>query len=376
MTVVLVALGLVIILVLLYIMYRGKQPAAAAGSPPDRSTALDPGDEAGPLSFSRVRSDLDERSVILEAYPALSEIPYVAVREGLRPVPYVLIDDAVKETLRRKVSGLPAVSTASLNLFRLLQDPQSNSGEVTTLVSTNPAFSAKVLRTVNSAYFGQAEKVTAIGRAITLLGYNNVRSLLVEDMVNNALPAVRDEDRQSHVRLWSHSAVVSACAGHLGRSLFQLSEYTLGTIGLLHDIGRYFFPLLEKGNDPPPDLPVLIREERQYRINHAAIGAVIARKWQLPDTVADIIEYHHAPAFFPPEEIPEGVVQQAFLVCLADLICKVMGYAGEDEEIPPLREEYYRKFNLSGDIVDLITPSLIRDMEKARQTVESYAGGA
>jgi putative nucleotidyltransferase with HDIG domain len=248
--------------------------------------------------------------------------------------------------------------------------------EVTTLVSTNPAFSAKVLRTVNSAYFNQAEKVTAIGRAITLLGYNNVRSLLVDDMVNNALPAARDEDRQSQVRLWSHSAVVSVCVGHLGRSLFGLSEYALGTVGLLHDIGKYFFTLLEREGDPAQELPALIREERRYHINHAAIGAVIAREWQLPEAVAETIEHHHAPSFSPPEDIPESVAKQVFLVCLADLLCKAMGYAGEDEEILPLREEYYRKFNLSGDVVDLVTPALIRDMEKARQTVESYAGTA
>jgi putative nucleotidyltransferase with HDIG domain len=376
MTVTLVVLGLVAVCVLLYFLYRGKQPAAAAGRLSDRVPALHPGQEAEPRPFDRVRPDWEERSVILEAYPVLGEIPYVSVREGLCPVPYYLVDDAIKETLRRKVSGLPTVSTASLNLLRLLQDPQSNSGEVTTLVSTNPAFSAKILRTVNSAYFGQAEKVTAIGRAITLLGYNNVRSLLVEDMVNNTIPAVRGDDRQRHVRLWSHSAVVSVCAGHLGRSLFGLPEYALGTMGLLHDIGRYLFPLLEKRGDAVPDLPAPIREDRQYRINHAAIGAVIARKWQLPDTVADTIEHHHAPCFSPPETIPESVVQQAFLVCLADLICKTLGYSGEDEQVLPVRKEYYRKFNLSDNIVDLITPALIRDMEKARQTVESYAGGA
>ncbi|NLT23567.1 MAG: HDOD domain-containing protein [Syntrophorhabdus sp.] len=376
MTVALVVLGFVAVFVLLYILYRGKRPTAAAGRLSDRGSALHSGEEAGPRPFDRVRPDREERSVILEAYPALGEIPYVPVQEGLCPVPYCFVDDAIKETLRRKVSGLPTVSTVSLNLLRLLQDPQSNSGEVTTLVSTNPAFSAKVLRTVNSAYFGQAEKVTAIGRAITLLGYNNVRSLLVEDMVNNTVPAVRGDDRQRHVRLWSHSAVVSACAGHLGRSLFGLPEYALGTMGLLHDIGRYLFPLLEKRGEPVPDLPALIREDRQYHINHAAIGAFIARKWQLPDAVADTIEHHHAPCFSQPETIPESVVQQAFVVCLADLISKTLGYSGEDEQVLPVREEYYRKFNLSGNIVDLITPALIRDMEKARQTVESYAGAA
>lgn len=376
MTVTLAVLGFVVVFVLLYILYRGKQPAAAAGRTAGRSAAFRPGNETGLLPSARVKPDQDERSVILEAYPALGEIPYVPVREGLCPVPYCFVDDAIKETLRREVSGLPTVSTASLNLLRLLQDSQSNSGEVTALVSTNPAFSAKVLRTVNSAYFGQAEKVTAIGRAITLLGYNNVRSLLVEDMVNNTIPAVRGDDRQRHVRLWSHSAVVSVCAGHLGRSLFALPEYALGTMGLLHDIGKYLFPLLEKMGDPAPDLPAVIREDRQYHINHAAIGAVIARKWQLPDAVADTIEHHHAPCFSPPETIPDSVVRQAFLVCLADLICKILGYFGEDEQVVPVREEYYRKFNLSENIVDLITPALIRDMEKARQTVESYAGSA
>ncbi len=374
MMVVLVALGFVVLLVLVYIICHGRQTEKAAGVPSVSGVTFPLAEETGPLSLARVRPDRDERSLVLEAYPALSEIPYIPVKEGLCPVPYVFVDDAIKDTLRRKVSGLPMVSATSLNLLRLLQDPRSNSGEVTTLVSTNPAFSANILRTVNSAYFSQVEKVTAIGRAITLLGYNNVRSLLMDDMVNNTLPASRVEDRQGHLRLWSHSAVVSVCAGHLGRTLFGMSEYALGTVGLLHDIGKYFSPLLNREDDPSPDMPALIREEREYHINHAAIGAVIARKWQLPEMVAETIEHHHDPSFYPPENIPESVSKAVFLVCLADLLCKVMGYAGEDEEILPVREEYYRKFNLSGDVVDLITPALIRDMEKARQTVESYAG--
>lgn len=111
-------------------------------------------------------------------------------------------------------------------------------------------------------------------------------------------------------------------------------------------------------------------------MNHAFAGEIIARKWQLPGTVTETIGYHHAPSFLPPEGIPQKVVKQSFIICLSDLVCNAPGYAGEDRKLQALKNEYYKRFGLSDDLSDLVTPALIRDIEKAYLTVLSYANAA
>ncbi len=319
---------------------------------------------------------MNEKSAMLEAHPALRRIHHVPIKEGLFPVSHFTVDDRIRKDLEGKASALPNVPAASLKLLDLLQAPESNPREITSMVSTNPVFSAKLLQVINSAYFKQLESVTSVGRAITLLGYSNVRSLVLEDILSSALPSIKNNNRELYVKMWAHSAAVSACAGYLGKALLQLSEYTLGTIGLLHDIGKYFLQTLERNGDParnlPADLPGVIREEKLYGMNHAFVGEIIARKWQLPDIVTETIGYHHAPSFLLPEGIPQKVLRQSFIICLSDLVCKALGYAGENKELPALKNEYYKRFGLSDDLSDLVTPALVRNIEKACLTVLSY----
>lgn len=367
-----ISLGSIILIVIVYVIYRVKRLGKVIQKVAAGSTVADLKKREEAFFSDRMQKTANWRAVLLETYPSLKEVDYVPVEEGLFPVSHLAVDDAVKKRLEEKVSSLPPVSAASLKLLNLLQDPESNPGEITSLVSTNPVFSAKVLQTVNSVYFRQSERVISVGRAITLLGYSNVRSLVLEDVLYNATPSMQCKDRELYVKVWIHSAVVSACAGHLGKSLFRLSEYTMGTIGLLHDIGKYFFQLLERRDDSESDFPAVISEEKRYGMNHAVIGAVIAHKWQLPENVTETIEHHHSPSFFPPESVPQRIIKECFIVCLSDLICKVLGYAGQDGELLPLRNGYYERFGLNKDLSDLVTPALVRDIEKAHQTVLSY----
>lgn len=371
-----ISLCLVALLFIAYALYHAKRLKAAQRGPSAGPVSSGPEKRENTAIPVRAHTVPDEKTAMLEDYPALRGIHHIPVKEGLFPVSHFTVDEKAKKDLEARASILPNVQTTSLRLLGLLQTPQSNPNEITSLVSTNPVFSAKILQVINSAYFKQFESVTSVGRAITLLGYNNVRSLVLEDILQNTLPSFKDNNRELYVKIWTHSAAVSTCAGHLGKILFQLPEYTLGTIGLLHDIGKYFFQLLERrdvfAKNLPADLPAVIREEKWYGMNHALVGAIIAHKWQLPDVVTETIEHHHAPSFLPPEGVPGGVVKESFIICLSDLICKALGYTGQDEDLPALKKEYYERFGLTGDLYDLVTPSLIRDIEKAHLTVLSY----
>ena len=367
-----ISLGSIIVILIAYTIYRVRQFKGNARRSSTSFTVADLKKREDAFLSAQLQKATTDKAAVLEACPALREVHYIHVTEGLFPVSHLAVDDIIKKTLEQKVSTLPPVSTTSLTLLDLLYDPESNPGEVTSLVSTNPVFSAKILQTINSVYFNLPQRVTSVGRAITLLGYNNVRSLVFEDILYNTLPPIQETHRELYINMWTHSAVVSACAGYLGKSLFRLSEYTLGTIGILHDIGKYFFQLLEKRENSETGLPTVIEEEKWYGMNHAIIGAIIAHKWQLPDIVTGTIEHHHSPSFFSPDRIPETCLKESLIVCLADLICKVLGYIGQDGDLLPIRDEYYERFRLKSDLAEIVTPGLIKDIEKAHQTVQSY----
>lgn len=142
-------------------------------------------------------------------------------------------------------------------------------------------------------------EIASVGRAIILLGYNYVRSLVYQDTVSNTLSGKQVGERAEFNELWIHSTVVSVCAHYLGRNVFRSSENDLATIGLLHDIGKYFLHLLEDIGEKDTNLPAIIQEEKQYGVNHTLMGSIIANKWQLPDIIVKNIEFHHYPLFFP-----------------------------------------------------------------------------
>jgi HD-like signal output (HDOD) protein len=223
-----------------------------------------------------------------------------------------------------------------------------------------------------------------VGRAITLLGYNNVRSLVLEDVLETLAVKNQNNDTDAYVKACVHSAVVSACSGYLGKHIFHTSEYDIATIGLLHDIGKYFIPTLEPLSDILPTHPLywlktlrprpplVIREQIEYGMDHTMLGSLLADRWELSDVIKYSIEYHHYPSFMPPESIPKPYLTQSFVICLADLICKALGYDTTDDEILPIRPEYYEMFGLSQNPIEISTPALTKEITNAYFTVKAY----
>jgi HD-like signal output (HDOD) protein len=370
-----VAIGLVAVCllgVLLFVLKKGGDNSDASDykrriqtqrqkTPPQTSKAVTRSGKQDP-----------ETEAVLKAYPIFRSVPYSPVVEGAWPMSPDRIDGGLKERIEERVSSLGPIKTNSVKLLNLLKDPSSNPGEITAVVSTNPGFSAKILQSANSAYFNLPQKITSVGRAITHLGYNNVRSLVLQDALQGVLPKDSSMDSKTRIKIWVHSAIVSVCAGYLGKKIFTFSEYDLATMGLLHDIGKYFIPDAAEEALIDPNLPLVGREEMSYGMNHATLGSIVVRHWQLSDVISRAIGYHHHPTFLPPETIPGEYVKYSFVICLSDLIGKLLDYDGENSDILPLRDEYYTTFALPKDPAELITQALLKEVEKTRLTVTSY----
>lgn len=314
-----------------------------------------------------------QRKILLETTPALKDIPYTTLANFPPPTFTHPLEESLITRIQERLAHQKVIQLDHLKLLNLLRHMGANPSEISSLILTNPDFSAKILQTVNSAYFGFPEKIISVGRAITLLGYNQVRSLVFQDYLNTIVPAIWQRDNESSLRIWVHSACVAVCASFLGRQVFRIPETDFGAIGLLHDIGKYFLDSFDLRGVAVPEHPAILQEEQKFGINHALLGSIIAEKWELSDLIINGIKYHHHPFFFSSDAIPEIYAKPAFVMAFSDLITKVLGYPGGESTLFPILEDYYLKYKITPDLTEIITPNLIKELDKARITVLAYS---
>ena len=377
------------VLILLFVYRRKKRKATVqVAQEPRGDTIQHPKDEQKtPLvssNFDQSTETQKPRDAFTEPSPTVPEITYATFPEGILPKLFDDVDSKFLKTVREKISRVRPIPSNSVKLLDLLKNPFSNWDDISAVVSANPIFSAKILQAVNSACFNLPDKITSVGRAITILEYNNVRSLVLEDVFETLTMKNQNSSADAYVKACVHAAVVSACSGYLSKNIFHTSEYDIATIGLLHDIGKYFIPTLEplSGTSPGhplywlktvrPRPPLVIREQIEYGMDHTMLGSLLADRWELSDVMKYSIEYHHHPSFVPPESIPKPYLTQSFVICLSDLICKALGYGTTDDEILPIRPEYFEMFGLNPNPLELITPALAKEITNAYCTVKAY----
>jgi HD-like signal output (HDOD) protein len=292
----------------------------------------------------------------------IAEARYASLPEGLSPASLEAVDKGLREGIEKRQSSVVPHPPTTLQLAALLRAPQTNGKEIAALAARDPILSARLLRAVNSAYLGLPQQVTSIGRAIVLLGYNNVKALLFEDVIKKHVPSLSPEEKERTDRVWIHSMAVSVCANDLGRNLFSGHAIDWATLGLLHDIGKYFYHLLERVGEADPHLPGLFQEEKAWGMNHAALGSLVARNWKLSEEIGTVIGLHHVPLFQEPGLLPSAFQVSVPVIAVADHLARVLGFEGDHEEILPLRQDVFGHLRLSPDLSALVTPALSQEL--------------
>jgi putative nucleotidyltransferase with HDIG domain len=159
------------------------------------------------------------------------------------------------------------------------------------------------LKLANSAYFSFRYEVKTISHAITLLGLNLVKSLAIGVSVFESFSKGLREEIAFISQLWMHSIGVGMMSQEiwLKRGNRTESEFAL-LCGLLHDLGKILYfkkdavgygrQFGRKKGDQDPDISAL--ELECYGVDHATLGALIAKQWRLPPELATVVQHHHS----------------------------------------------------------------------------------
>jgi len=211
-------------------------------------------------------------------------------------------NQAAKQLMRKinEIQELPTLSTVFAQVLSLLQDINTPAEELARVIEKDQAMVPKLLKLVNSSFFGFADKVSSVQHAIMLLGFSTVRNAVLSVEVINALKLRRKIQDFDITRFWRHAIAVAVIGRHLDEMTGKQYREDAFAGGLIHDIGKivmayYFIDRFEATwkSMHRDNLYFWEAERLHFPIDHAAIGAQLAKRWNLPDRLKNVVAHHH-----------------------------------------------------------------------------------
>ncbi len=231
-----------------------------------------------------------------------------------------------------RAGQLATLPEIALEVMRLADDPNCTGDDLDRVLSRDPALSARVLKIVNSAYYGQRREVTSIDTGIVVLGFAAVKNIAVAASLARMFRVATATNGFEPRELWHHSIAVATAARLIAGRQSGVDPSDAFLAGLMHDIGMIVE--LQACREPfLASVAIAAREpERSFRhierevigASHDAFGAALCEAWRFPESLGRVCAHHHEPM-----ELPDEQRRLTAIVHVADLLAarSALGYA-------------------------------------------------
>lgn len=268
------------------------------------------------------------------------------------------MSQATLEAIVEAVNDMPALPHVVIRVMELTEDPNSTAQDINAVLNHDQGMTAKVLRMANSAFYGFPRRIATVTDATLFLGFKTVRSIVIAASVSDLLNKEMEGFALAPGELWRHSQCVAMAARYIAK-LNKFAYVDLAyTAGLLHDIGKVILndSVKESYHEVVDmaftrNIPFMAAENEVLGFNHAAVGAKIAEKWNLPPELVEAIAFHHEPE---QAKVNKSITA---IVHVADAICMAMGIGiGIDGMLYPFSEQALKILGLNeGDLDSIIS---------------------
>lgn len=231
---------------------------------------------------------------------------------------------AVSKEFAVLIEELPNFPESITKINNEIKNPDSKLSDIANLISTDVSLTADLLKLVNSAAFGLSTQCRSILDAVKLVGLRGIKNMLLSIGTETVLSEGQTEALKT---IWIHSQQVASYCYNLARNLCNTDRNLIDdayVCGLLHDMGKIIFEVAQpdivgqlKEFCKEKGIESVVIEKILAGVNHGEIGALIAEKWNFPDSISQSIRYHHEPDYAPNE-----YKRHASLVYLADMIAR------------------------------------------------------
>ncbi|KUK13310.1 MAG: Metal dependent phosphohydrolase [bacterium 42_11] len=273
---------------------------------------------------------------------------------------------SLKNKILTKVKDLPTLPEVATKVMEVANNPRSSAADMAKVISQDQALTAKILKLVNSAYYGFPRKISTVTQAIVILGFRTVRDLVLNISISGMFNS-KNVGELSAEALWLHNLGVAVTAKILAKRIGYEPLEEAFTAGLLHDLGKLVFIKLfpreyEKivtiainGNKWIRDV-----EESLLEVDHALIGKWVSENWKFPPQLVRAIQLHHQP------EIDNEYPELTSIVHGADVLTRIKKIgSGGDNQIPSFKKDAWVLLKLRPQDLNDIYAEIDREIKEA-----------
>ena len=309
--------------------------------------------ELHPHTLGFIVGEVTDQSLIIDCIGGTHQFirrPYqpvklmTSLKRGLRLDNWLVTDDLRK--LVPKLRRLPSLPSTYFNLLKEVESASATTQGIGSVIARDPVATGRLLQMTNSAAFSLVQKVTDPVHAVTLLGIETVKSLVMSLQIFSQTDMARGAGLSLEI-LWEHSLLVAKFARQI--TLKQTNDPRLAgdafTAGLLHDVGRIVL-----ASNLPKEYAAIIAAAREHsrplheeetavlRVNHAEIGAYLLGMWGLPAEIVEATGGHHAPG----QTVYATEFSLLAAVHAANVFAHESGGQTDGLALPELDVEYFR----------------------------------
>ena len=273
----------------------------------------------------------------------------------------------------KNVQTLPTIPPIVTKLNEMVEDENTTAFQLGEVIETDQVLTSKLLKMVNSSFFGFPKRISTVSNAIVLLGFNVIKTLIVTSSIFEVMQA-------SDLGLWEHSLGCATAAGILSKKRNIPNPEEISTAGLIHDLGKIVIKaeLPDEYNKildivKERSIPIREAELEVLGVSHETIASWLISNWNLPARLIIPVEYHHHP-----NEAKE--YKNIAAIChFADILIRALGVGdGGDPWVPKLDHDAWEMIKFTKkeikEVIKEIEDRLI-DIEEFAEEMQGLSNG-
>ncbi|MCC7212835.1 MAG: HDOD domain-containing protein [Candidatus Brocadia sp.] len=200
-----------------------------------------------------------------------------------------------------KINSIPTLPTVACQVIEITADPNSSADDLAKVVTPDISLTTKLLKMANSPFFGAIRRVTSLQHAITVLGFKEVRNLIISAVIFESFMKAEKMGNYDIGKFWKHSFVCGLAAKVIAADLKKASNEFF-VAGLIHDIGKLviyitsphdFLKLVETAKHLKLKFKAFEVEKEIVGMTHDEVGMRLLKKWLFPESLLTAIGFHH-----------------------------------------------------------------------------------